>query len=131
MSHFFNNVVFCFVHIYFVFPLQSDLFLTFLQLILSVFLSSNFSWYNEIRTIFKQDENVKSWEINQTRAVNPTLHGLKSVASDTGGGHYGHPLENDPRGHFCGLEVAQKKIKYKGCHKKKKKQKKSEIFLTT
>ena len=59
MSHFFNNVVFCFVHIYFVFPLQSDLFLTFLQLILSVFLSSNFSWYNEIRTIFKQDENVK------------------------------------------------------------------------
>ena len=35
-------------------------------------------------------------------AINPTLHGLKNVAGDTGGGHYGHPLENDPRGHFCG-----------------------------
>ena len=34
--------------------------------------------------------------------LNPTLHGLKNVAGDTGGGHYGHPLENDPRGHFCG-----------------------------
>ena len=36
------------------------------------------------------------------QALNPTLHGLKNVAGDTGGGHYGHPLENDPRGHFCG-----------------------------
>ena len=34
--------------------------------------------------------------------LNPTLHGLKNVAGDMGGGHYGHPLENDPRGHFCG-----------------------------
>ena len=34
--------------------------------------------------------------------INPTLHGLKNVAGDTGGGHYGHPLENDARGHFCG-----------------------------
>ena len=33
---------------------------------------------------------------------NPTLHGIKNVAGDTGGGHYDHPLENDPRGHFCG-----------------------------
>ena len=33
---------------------------------------------------------------------NPTLHGIKNVAGDTGGGHYGHPLENDTRGHFCG-----------------------------
>ena len=28
--------------------------------------------------------------------------GQKNVAGDTGVGHYGHPLENDPRGHFCG-----------------------------
>ena len=34
--------------------------------------------------------------------VNPTLHGLKNVAGYTGGGHYGHPLENYPGGHFCG-----------------------------
>ena len=33
---------------------------------------------------------------------NPTLHGLKNVAGYTGGGHYGHPLENYPGGHFCG-----------------------------
>ena len=33
---------------------------------------------------------------------NPTLHGLKNVAGDTGGGHYGHPLENVLRGHFFG-----------------------------
>ena len=26
-----------------------------------------------------------------------TLHGLKDVAGDTGGGHYGQPQENDPR----------------------------------
>ena len=32
--------------------------------------------------------------------INPTLHGIKNVAGDTGGGHYGHPLENDSRGHF-------------------------------
>ena len=41
--------------------------------------------------------NVYNWP-----NLNPTLHGLKNVAGDTGGGHYGHPLENDPRGHFCG-----------------------------
>ena len=35
-------------------------------------------------------------------SFNSTLHGLKDVAGDTGDGHYGHPLENDPRGHFCG-----------------------------
>ena len=34
--------------------------------------------------------------------VNPMLHGLKNVAGYTGGGHYGHPLENYPGGHFCG-----------------------------
>ena len=27
-------------------------------------------------------------------SINPTLHRLKNVAGD-GGGHYGHPLEND------------------------------------
>ena len=39
--------------------------------------------------------------INQS-IFNPTLHGLKNVAGYTGGGHYGHPLENYPGGHFCG-----------------------------
>ena len=40
------------------------------------------------------------WSYHQN--LNPTLHGLKNVAGDTGDGHYGHPLENDPRGHFYG-----------------------------
>ena len=40
--------------------------------------------------------------ISKVDILNPTLHGLKIVAGDTGGGHYGHPLENDARGHFCG-----------------------------
>ena len=40
--------------------------------------------------------------MTKKEVINPTLHGLKNVAGDTGGGHYGHPLENDPRGQFCG-----------------------------
>ena len=37
-----------------------------------------------------------------SRFLNPTLHRIKKISGDTGGGHYGHPLENDTRGHFCG-----------------------------
>ena len=73
--------------------------------------------------------------------LNPTLHGLKNVASDTGGGHYGHPLENDPRGHFCGqIDLLPKKyvkIGLQGAKKqnvkgvtKKTKNKKNQNFLT-
>ena len=75
-------------------------------------------------------------------SINPTSHGRKNVAGDTGGGHYGHPLENDPRGHFCGqidlqpkkyvkigLEVATKNQNVKGVTKKRKKTKKNQKFF--
>ena len=48
------------------------------------------------------------WDLNEIKKIgktsnfNPTLHRIKNVAVDMGGGHYGHPLENDTRGHFCG-----------------------------
>ena len=48
---------------------------------------------------------IKFWDKIYTpeyNSLNPTLHGLKNVAGYTGGGHYGHPLENYPGGHFCG-----------------------------
>ena len=82
-------------------PLKKTIFYVKLT-IWKIFLSSNICSIkgSNVRSEWRGNQNLK--KIGKTSNFNPTLHRIKNVAVDMGGGHYGHPLENDTRGHFCG-----------------------------